>query len=89
MHSPTSPRDGISTPQVLVLASPDTTIRANGKVPLKQESLDLHVNAAPKDISPLSPHSPVDIGGTLSAPQVSVQHQPLLQHLLVGKPPQR
>lgn len=74
--------NGVAVPQVLVLDSPDTTIWVNGQVSLKQETLDLHVKAAPKDISPLSLRSPVDIGGTLAAPAVSIQRKPLLQKLL-------
>lgn len=75
-------KDGVAVPQVLVLDSPDTTIWVNGQVSLKQETLDLHVKAAPKDVSPLSLRSPVDIGGTLAAPSVSIQRKPLLRKLL-------
>lgn len=75
-------KDGVATPDVLVLDSPDTTLWMDGQVSLKQETLDLHVKAAPKDMSPLSFRTPVDIGGTLAAPRVSVQRKPLLQRLL-------
>lgn len=75
-------KDGVAVPQVLVLDSADTTIWVAGQVSLKQETLDLHVKAAPKDISPLSLRSPVDIGGTLAAPAVSIQRTPLLRKLL-------
>lgn len=75
-------KNGVATPQVLVMDTPDTTLWLDGRVSLKDETLDLHMKAAPKDFSPLSFRSPVDIGGSLSNPQVSIQRKPLLRRLL-------
>jgi uncharacterized protein involved in outer membrane biogenesis len=60
---------GGSAPPV---ANRDSTVRIDGRIDLRDESLALRAVARPKDISPLSLRSPVTVGGTLADPVVGI-----------------
>ena len=65
-------RNGIASPDVLVIDTRDTVVTAEGSADLGKERLGLRLRAAPRDFSPLTVRAPVDVGGTFSAPQVSL-----------------
>jgi uncharacterized protein involved in outer membrane biogenesis len=72
---------GTLTPSVLVLDTRDATLWLDGSLSLAQETLDLRAVVAPKDFSPLSLRSPLHVGGTFAAPQVTVEKGPLGRRL--------
>ena len=64
---------GLVKPRLLVLNTEDSTLWIDGIISLKTESMGLKVIVAPKDFSPLSLRSPIEISGTLSHPSVSIE----------------
>ncbi|RFO97129.1 hypothetical protein DIC66_08260 [Rhodoferax lacus] len=68
---------GVARPQVLVLDTSDSTVWMDGSVSLASETLDLRAVVAPKDFSPLTLRTPLHVGGSFAAPQVSVEKGPL------------
>jgi len=63
---------GVATVQQAVADNRDSTLRASGHVDLRHEQLDLTARARPKDFSLLAIRAPLHVGGTLAAPQVSL-----------------
>jgi len=63
---------GVLVPGFAVIDSADTTFRLSGEIDLRDETLALRLVATPKDFSPLSLRSPVNINGTLDKPAVSI-----------------
>ena len=61
-----------------VLDNKDSTLRIQGGASLKDETLHLRVVAEPKDFSPLSLRSPINIAGNFKQPRVSVEASGLL-----------
>jgi uncharacterized protein involved in outer membrane biogenesis len=53
-----------------LIDTPDTTVLVNGTVSLAREQLDLQLTARPKDFSPLSLRSPIQVQGSFADPQV-------------------
>jgi uncharacterized protein involved in outer membrane biogenesis len=70
-------RDGLVTPDVLVVDTKDSTLWATGKLSLASEKMDLTAHAAPKDVSPLALRTPLHVRGTLGDPDVSLEKGPL------------
>lgn len=66
-------KDGLVTPRVAVLDNDDTTIRIDGRLNLRDETLALRAVARPKDFSPLALRTPVTVGGTLADPVVGIE----------------
>lgn len=66
-------QNGVATPRVAVLDNRDSTVRVDGHIDLRDESLALRAVARPKDFSPLSLRTPVVVGGTLSQPVVGIE----------------
>ncbi|HLL11159.1 MAG TPA: AsmA family protein [Rubrivivax sp.] len=64
--------DGIVKPRVALLDNKDTTIRFEGQVNLRDETLAVRAVAKPKDFSPLSLRTPVTVNGTLAKPEIGV-----------------
>jgi uncharacterized protein involved in outer membrane biogenesis len=58
---------------VAVLDNRDSTVRLEGQVSLRDETLALRSTVQPKDVSPLSLRAPLRIAGTLAEPVVSVE----------------
>jgi len=61
-----------------VLDNEDSTLHVQGGASLKTETLQLRVVADPKDFSPFSLRSPLNVNGTFKQPQVSVEASGLL-----------
>ncbi len=77
-------RNGVVVPRVAVLDNKDSTLRIQGQVDLRDETLDLRSVAHPKDVSPLSLRSPVLVKGTLSDPRVEIDGKPLALRVLAA-----
>lgn len=69
--------DGIAEPRVALMDNRDSTLRATGRVDLRDEQLALRLVARPKDVSLASLRSPVLVRGTLAKPAVQVEPAPL------------
>lgn len=77
-------RNGVVKPRVAVLDNKDSTLRIQGQVDLRDETLDLRGVAHPKDVSPLSLRAPVLVKGTLSDPRVEIDGKPLALRVLAA-----
>ncbi len=66
-------QDGVVLPRQAVLDNRDSTIRIDGRIDLRDESLALRAVARPKDFSPLSLRAPIVVGGTLAAPRAGIE----------------
>ena len=69
-------KDGVATPQVLIIDTTNTVVDGKGTINFKSEELDLLTSPAPKDPSPFVLRSPILIRGTLADPQVRPQDRP-------------
>jgi uncharacterized protein involved in outer membrane biogenesis len=73
-------------PEVFMVDTHASTLLVGGDLSLKDETLDLQLNAHPHHFSPWAPHgfsivaprTPVDIDGTFSDPHVHLEAKPLL-----------
>jgi len=64
---------GVLRPRTALMDNRDSRIDLDGRVSLKDESLDLRVVAKPKDFSPLTLRAPVRVQGTLADPRVALE----------------
>jgi len=71
-------KQGIATPQALVIDTTDTIVTASGTINFRSETLDLVTKPVPKDPSPFVLRSPILDRGTLKKPDVKPQMGPLL-----------
>jgi AsmA family protein len=71
-------QDGVVKTRYAVLDNKDSTLHIQGGLSLKSESLQLRVVAEPKDFSPLSLRSPLNVTGSFKQPKVSVEGRNLL-----------
>lgn len=72
-----SARDGVLAPRTLLLDTERMLIRGEGRISLRDETLDLHLRAAPRDGSLLSLRGPLHLDGTFAAPRVLPEPVPL------------
>lgn len=63
-------RDGVWTARRLEFAAQDTLIRGEGKLDMRDESLDLTLRVKPRGISLLSLRSPLHVAGSLRRPDI-------------------
>lgn len=63
-------RDGVLTPDPLLLDTEHTLVTGEGRLLLKDERLDLRLVAQPKDGSVLALRGPIDVQGTFANPSV-------------------
>lgn len=61
-------KQGVMSSRAIVLDTSDTVITGRGQVSFANETLDLILYPAPKDVSILSLRSPLRIGGTFASP---------------------
>ncbi|RZL29433.1 MAG: AsmA family protein [Rubrivivax sp.] len=64
---------GVLRPRTAIVDNRDSRIDLDGRISLKDESLDLRVVAKPKDFSPLTLRAPVRLQGTLAEPRVALE----------------
>ncbi len=60
-----------------MLDTPDTTVFGEGGVALGDETMNLRLVAAPKDWSPFSLRSPVEVKGTFARPDIGIDAKPI------------
>lgn len=70
--------DGVMDARSLAFDTTDTIIYGQGKINLREESLDLRLLPQPKDKSPVSLRVPLEIGGTFKDPSFLPEAGPLL-----------
>ena len=68
---------GVAVIQRAVLDNADSTLRLDGRIDLRNETLALRARSMPKDFSPLSLRAPVLVTGTLAKPQVGLDGRAL------------
>ena len=70
-------KNGVLSPTVAVVDTADTTLWVEGSLSLATEKLNLKAMALPKDFSPLTLRSPLNITGDFASPQVSLEKKPI------------
>ena len=75
---------GVLRPRVMVLDTQDSSLWVDGSLSLASEAINLRLVVVPKDFSPLTLRAPLRVGGTFSAPRVSVDKAPLARKLSVA-----
>jgi uncharacterized protein involved in outer membrane biogenesis len=71
-------KQGVATPQALVIDTTDTIITATGKVDFRAEQVDILTKPVPKDPSPFVLRTPIIVQGAFKKPGVKPQIGPLL-----------
>ena len=77
-------KDGVATPQVLVIDTEDTIVTGTGTVDFRSEKLDLETRPVPKDPSPFVLRSPILVRGTFKNPDVKPKAGPLIARGAAG-----
>lgn len=77
-------RAGVLTPEVAMLDTPVTLILGKGAIDLGRERLDLRIVARPKNASPLTLRSPINIRGSFADPAVIPDPAPIAARVLGG-----
>lgn len=75
---------GVATPTLALLDNRDSTVRIEGKIDLRDESLALRATVRPKDFSPLALRAPLIVTGHLADPKVGVEGTRLLPRVLAA-----
>lgn len=83
-HVDLAVQQGVAVPRLAVLDNADSTLRIDGRIDLRDESLALRVMARPKDISPFTLRAPVTVGGTFAQPVVGIEAQRLAGRALAA-----
>lgn len=63
-------RKGILTPETLLLDTSDTNINVTGDINLRDETMDLRIVPAPKDMSILTMRGPIRVNGPMRDPGI-------------------
>jgi len=72
---------GLVRPRTLLVDTRDSVLWAEGQVSLAREQLDLRLQVAPKDFSPLTLRTPIRVEGSFEAPRLALEPRPLLRKL--------
>jgi uncharacterized protein involved in outer membrane biogenesis len=62
---------GVATTRPVVIDTVDSKITLDGRINLRDETLDVFIEALPKDVSPLSANQPLHVDGPLVSPSVN------------------
>lgn len=79
-----SAKNGIATPKIAIVDTPVTLLVIDGNVNIAKESLDLRMEAKPKNISPFTVRSPIHVKGTFKNPDVSIEKTPIVARIVGG-----
>ncbi|HEY4133899.1 MAG TPA: AsmA family protein [Alphaproteobacteria bacterium] len=63
-------QQGVLTPDTLLLDTSDTNINVTGDINLRDETLNLRIVPAPKDVSILTLRGPIDVSGPMLDPSI-------------------
>ncbi len=66
-------KKGVLKSDIFVMDTASTTLQGNATINLKTEDLAVHIDAKPKNPSPLSLQSPIEINGTLKNPSIGLE----------------
>lgn len=77
-------QQGVITPNVALVDTPVTVVLADGKINLDQETLDLRLVAKPKNVSPFTVRSPINVTGTFANPKIRPEAAPIAARVLGG-----
>ncbi len=69
--------DGVFTPRAMVVDTTDSTVWVDGSLSLATETLNLRAMSLPKDFSPLTLRTPLNITGQFADPQLSLDKKPV------------
>jgi uncharacterized protein involved in outer membrane biogenesis len=69
--------NGLLTSDIFVFDTTDTNIAGNARINLKEETIDVEVEAHPKDFSPLSARTPITVSGRLKQPDIGLDPKQL------------
>jgi uncharacterized protein involved in outer membrane biogenesis len=70
--------NGIATARSVAFDTTDTALLIRGDLSFRDETLDLKLVPRPKDMSPISIRTPIQIGGTFADPAIGPKGGPLL-----------
>jgi AsmA family protein len=70
--------DGIATARSVAVDTTDTALLIRGDFSFRDETLDLKLVPRPKDMSPISIRTPIQIGGTFADPAIGPKGGPLI-----------
>ena len=71
-------RQGVATPQAMVIDTTDTVVGVEGGITLEDERLDLVFHAEPKDMSLFVLRSPIHLEGSFKDPKVRPEAGPIV-----------
>lgn len=74
--------NGVLEPRLAVIDNRDSTVRINGNVNLRDESMALRLVTQPKDWSLISLRTPITVNGTLGKPDVGIEARRLTARVL-------
>jgi uncharacterized protein involved in outer membrane biogenesis len=63
--------DGVATTDPVLIDTVDSKIIIDGRINLRDETLDIFIESQPKDPSPLSANQPIHVDGPLQSPSVN------------------
>lgn len=73
---------GIVKPNVALIDTPASVILGDGKIDMGTETLDLRLVAKPKNVSPFTLRSPINVTGTFANPKVRPEAAPIAARVL-------
>jgi uncharacterized protein involved in outer membrane biogenesis len=74
--------NGVMEPRLAVIDNRDSTVRINGNVNLRDETMALRLVTQPKDWSLISLRTPITVNGTLGKPAVGIEAKNLAGRVL-------
>jgi uncharacterized protein involved in outer membrane biogenesis len=74
--------NGVMEPRLAVIDNRDSTVRINGNINLRDETMALRVVTQPKDWSPISLRTPITVTGPLGKPAVGIEARNLAGRVL-------
>ena len=75
---------GVAVLRRAVFDTRDSSLRAEGRIDLRDESLALRAQVKPKDFSPLSLRAPIVVGGSLAEPDLGIEGGRLAPRLVAA-----
>jgi len=73
--------NGIMGSKAFIIDTTDTNISGEGAVNFRDEKVDFHIVPRPKDFSPLTARTPIDISGPLNNVKIRPEATPLVARL--------
>ena len=70
-------KNGLFSVKKMIVDTSDTTVWMNGSLSFANETLNLKAISLPKDFSPLTVRSPLNIKGSFADPQISLEKKPI------------